>query len=217
MATLKAGLYGLVIGAGGGVVIGIFLGLSTFWRKVVSPFVDMANATPRFALAPLFVLWLGLGLASKVGVVVSIVVFIMIINTMEGVMAVDRDHLRLLRILGASPVDRVRYVVLPASVTWIKAGLRLAVPYAIAGAVIGEFVAADQGLGYHLVQQAGALNTNGVLASVVILSLLGTAFSLLSTYLLTDRQKRRRRSSTSESAAARSDSAQWLSSARSIR
>lgn len=157
LVTLGEALIGLIIGASAGILIGIFLGLSPFWRQVMQPFVDLGNSTPRIALAPLFLLWLGLGMASKVGVVVSIVLFIMLINMQEGVLSINRDYFRLLRVLGAGRVERIRYVVLPASIAWIKAGLRLSIPYAIAGAVIGEFVAASEGLGYRLVQEAGSL------------------------------------------------------------
>jgi NitT/TauT family transport system permease protein len=190
LVTLQEALIGLIIGAVAGILIGIFLGLSSFWRSVLQPFIDLGNSTPRIALAPLFLLWLGLGIASKVGVVVSIVVFIMIINMQEGVLSINRDYFRLFRILGAGRIDRIRYVVLPASVSWIKAGLRLSIPYAIAGAVIGEFVAASEGLGYRLVQEAGSLNANGVLAVVLVLAGLGTIFSSLSNNLLAERRKR---------------------------
>lgn len=189
--TLQEAFYGLVLGATGGVLLGIWLGLSPFWRAVFQPYIDLANSTPRIALAPLFLLWLGIGMASKVGVVVSIVFFIMVINTQEGVAAIHRDQFRLLQILGSSGLDRVRYIVLPASLAWIKAGLRLSIPYAIAGAVIGEFVAANSGLGYRLVQEAGILNANGTLAVVVLLAILGATMSAISNALLSEKTDRR--------------------------
>lgn len=188
--TLQEAFYGLVIGAVGGIVLGIWLGLSPFWRAVFQPYIDLANSTPRIALAPLFLLWLGLGMASKVGVVVSIVFFIMVINTQEGVSAIHKDQFRLLQILGSNRQDRIRYVVLPASINWIKAGLRLSIPYAIAGAVIGEFVAANSGLGYRLVQEAGVLNANGTLAVVLLLAVLGALLSAASNALLSEKQQR---------------------------
>jgi NitT/TauT family transport system permease protein len=191
LVTLGEALVGLIIGAVAGIVVGIVLGLSPFWRRVLQPFVDLGNSTPRIALAPLFLLWLGLGMASKVGVVVSIVLFIMLINMQEGVLSINRDYFRLLRILGADRLERIRYVVLPASTAWIKAGLRLSIPYAIAGAVIGEFVAASEGLGYRLVQEAGSLNANGVLAVVFVLALLGTTFNAVSNSLLGEGRRRR--------------------------
>ncbi len=190
LITLQEAFIGLVIGAVAGTLFGIFLGLSPFWRTVLQPFIDMGNSTPRIALAPLFLLWLGLGMASKVGVVVSIVFFIMLINTQEGVLAIGREQFRLLQILGANRLESIRYLVLPASVGWIKAGLRMSIPYAIAGAVIGEFVAASEGLGYRLIQEAGALNANGTLAVVMVLAILGMMFSTLSNTLLAEPRRR---------------------------
>jgi NitT/TauT family transport system permease protein len=193
LVTLAEAFMGLVIGAVAGVVAGIALGLSPFWRTVMQPFIDLGNSTPRIALAPLFLLWLGLGMASKVGVVVSIVFFIMIINVQEGVLSINRDYIRLLRILGGGRRERIRYVVLPASVAWIKVGLRLSIPYSIAGAVIGEFVAASQGLGYRLVQEAGDLNAAGVLGVVFVLAMLGTMLSAISNSMLADGRAHRSR------------------------
>ena len=190
IVTLEEAFIGLIIGTVGGIGIGIFLGLSPFWRRTLQPFIDLVNSTPRIALAPLFLLWFGLGIASKVGLVTSIVLFIMLINTQEGVMSINPDFFRLVRILGADRLGRIWYVVLPASISWIKAGLRLSIPYAIAGAVVGEFVAASEGLGYRLVQQASALNTSGTLAVVFVLAVLGSFFSAVSNRLLAEPRRR---------------------------
>jgi NitT/TauT family transport system permease protein len=190
IVTLEEAFIGLVIGTVGGIALGIFLGLSSFWRKTLQPFIDFANSTPRIALAPLFLLWFGLGIASKVGVVTSIVFFIMLINTQEGVISINPDFFRLIRILGADRFTSIWYVVLPACIAWIKAGLRLSIPYAIAGAVVAEFVAANKGLGYRLVQQASGLNASGTLAVVFVLAVLGSLFSAMSNRLLAEPRRR---------------------------
>lgn len=190
LVTLEEAFIGLTIGTVGGIGLGIFLGLSRFWRSTLQPFIDLANSTPRIALAPLFLLWFGLGIASKVGVVTSIVFFIMLINTQEGVLSINPDFFRLIRVLGADRFGRVWYVVLPACIAWIKAGLRLSIPYAIAGAVVAEFVAANEGLGYRLVQQASGLNASGTLAVVFVLAVLGSFFSAVSNRLLSEPRRR---------------------------
>lgn len=172
-ATLSEAFIGFVIASLLGIPLGIVLGRSTFWENVARPFIDMGNSTPRFALSPLFILWFGLGLVSKVAVVVSIVFFIMVINTTAGVRAVSRDHVRMLQLMGATRGQLFRKVLLPSVREWILAAIRLSTPYALAGAVIGEMIAATQGLGYLIVQRAGNLDTSGVMAAILVLALLG--------------------------------------------
>lgn len=178
-ATLSEAFIGFVVAALIGIPVGTVLGRSRFWGNVAQPFIDMGNSTPRFALAPLFILWLGLGFLSKVAVVVSIVFFIMVINTMAGVRSVSPDHIRMLQLMGASRRQVFWMVLVPAVREWILAAVRLSTPYALAGAVIGEMIAATQGLGFLIVQRAGYLDTAGVMAAILVLALLGWGLNVL--------------------------------------
>lgn len=173
LITLYEAIAGFVIAVVLAVPAGILLARWSFGERVMRPFIDMANATPRFALAPVFILLFGLTSTMKVVLVISIVFFVMLINTMAGVRAIDPDFIRLARITGAGQFNFVARVLIPATGGYILAGLRLSVPYALSGAVVGEMLSGSSGLGYLVSEQAGLVNMSGVLAAVIVLALLG--------------------------------------------
>jgi NitT/TauT family transport system permease protein len=179
LVTLYEAAVGFVIAVVFAIPIGLFLARSRFWDRVTRPFIDMANATPRFALAPLFVLIFGLGVTTKVVLVISIVFFIMLINTMAGVKAIEEDYVRLGMVAGATKMQLFGRVIVPATGGYVIAGLRLSVPYALAGAVVGEMLSGSEGLGYLVAHEAGLLDTSGVLAAVLVLAILGWALNAL--------------------------------------
>jgi NitT/TauT family transport system permease protein len=179
----EAGI-GFAIAVTAAVPIGMILARSPFWDRVMQPFIDMANATPRFALAPLFVLLFGLGRTTKVFLVISIVFFIMLINTLAGVKAINEDYIRLARVSGATRFELFVRVILPATGGFLVAGLRLSAPYALAGAVVGEMLSGSEGLGYLVVNQSGLLDTAGVLAAVLILAVVGGVLNQVVTILV---------------------------------
>lgn len=179
----EAGI-GFVIAVVAAVTIGIVLARSPFWDKVTQPFIDMVNATPRFALAPLFVLLVGIERTSKIVLVVSIVFFIMLVNTLAGVKAVNEDYVRLGKVCGGSKREIFAKVILPATGGYVMAGLRLSVPYALGGAVVGEMLAGSEGLGYLVANQAGLLEMSGVLAAVLILAIVGWGVNGIVTILV---------------------------------
>ncbi|MPZ28265.1 MAG: ABC transporter permease subunit [Micromonosporaceae bacterium] len=168
LETLRATLIGFAAGTLVGVLLGFALGLMPRIGALLSPFVTTMNSMPRIALAPLFVLWFGIGLTSRVVLVFSLVVFIVLTNTMAGTQSVDGDFLRLSRLLNAKRRDIILKVVLPSTVPWIFAAMRLSFAYALAGAVVGEMFLGQRGLGYLIVAGSGVFNISQIFAALVI-------------------------------------------------
>jgi NitT/TauT family transport system permease protein len=181
--TLAEAAIGFLLAIVLAVPIGIGLARSPFWGRVFSPFIDVANSTPRFALAPLFVLFFGLGLLTKVALVFSVAFFVMLINTIAGASSVDPNHIRFARLVGVTRWQLLSKVILPATANWLIAGMRLSAPYSIAAAVVGEMISSTQGLGYLIVKYAGLLETSKVLAAVLFLAIGGWLLNMALTWL----------------------------------
>jgi NitT/TauT family transport system permease protein len=160
---------GFVTGAVAGIAGGFALARWDRLARVLDPYVTALNSLPRVALAPLFILWFGIGLTSKVVLAFSLVVFILLVNTYAGAKNVDQDLVIIARLLGASRRQLTLKVILPASVPWIFAGFRLGVAYALVGAVVGEVIVAQAGLGFLISAAAGVFNTTGVFSALIIL------------------------------------------------
>ena len=168
--TLEESLLGLVIGGAIGVTAGFALARSPFAARVLEPFITMLNAVPRVVLAPLFLLWFGLGIWSKVALAVSLVFFVMFFNTYQGVRDADRVIVDNVRMLGATERQLVRHVLIPSALTWIFSSLQTSLGFAMVGAVVGEYLGATRGLGYVIAQAEGTFDTTGVFAGMTILA-----------------------------------------------
>lgn len=177
--TLLATLYGFVLGAVAGIVVGFVLGLITILGRLLDPFVTAVYSLPKLALAPLFVLWFGIDLQMKVVLTAVIVFFLVFWNTYAGVRETDKELVDVLRVMGAKRGDMIRKVVLPGSLTYIYVGLKLAIPYALTGAVVGELIASNHGIGFMLMSAAGAFNTAGVMAALVVLMVIATLMNTI--------------------------------------
>jgi sulfonate transport system permease protein len=178
-ATVHATLVGFLIGSIGGVAGGFWLGLSPFLSRLLDPYIWAFNAVPKVALAPLFILWFGLGIESKIALAAILVVFLVFVNTYAGVREVDQDLIDGARLMRASRGQILMKVILPSSLAWIFVGLRIAVPFALIGAIIGEMIAANRGLGY-LVQRSGSdFDTAGVFATLIVIALLAVIFNFV--------------------------------------
>ncbi|MFW6076585.1 MAG: ABC transporter permease [Hyphomicrobiales bacterium] len=177
VATLHAAVAGFVIGSVVGIVGGIWLGLSPFFSRLLNPYIWAFNSLPKVALVPLFVLWFGLGINSKIALAAVLVVFLVFVSTYSGVREVDSELVDSLRLMRAKRHHLLTKVILPSATSWIFAGLKVAVPYSLIGAIIGELVAANRGLGY-LVQRSGAeFDTAGVFAALVVIAILAMIFN----------------------------------------
>jgi NitT/TauT family transport system permease protein len=181
--TLAELVAGFAIGAGLGVAIGFVIAEWPMAERVTAPFFAALNSLPRVALAPLFILWLGIGMWSKIVVAATLVVFIVIGNTLAAARSVDADMLTVARLLGASRGRLFLKVVLPASAPVVFAGLRLGVIYAMLGTVVGEMIAANRGLGYMLSFFAGSFQVSHLMATLLILIGLSTALSGATSWL----------------------------------
>ncbi|MBM3739345.1 MAG: ABC transporter permease [Acidobacteria bacterium] len=170
--TVAEAALGLVIGIITGLAVGLAFAFSRSLAEFGEPFMRGLNALPRVALAPLMLLWFGIGFAGKVFIAWSLVFFIVFYNTYTGARSIDPGIVNAAKVLGASRLQMVRMVVLPGVFTWVFAALRVSVSFALLGAIVGEFVGARAGLGYQLMLAQGHLNTDGVFAVLVIIAVL---------------------------------------------
>lgn len=153
-----------------GISSAVFLDRHDWLNRVISPFLTALNSMPRIALGPLFILWFGIGIASKIVLAFSLGYFIMLLSTLGGLKNVDRDLLLMSRLFGASNIGLFRYVRLPWALPSIFAGLRLTLIYCSAGAVIGEMIAAKSGLGLQVQTFSGRFDVAGVMALILIVA-----------------------------------------------
>lgn len=168
--TLIEASYGFLIGAGAGVLLGLILGQMRRVTLVLEPIIFALYSLPRIALAPLFLLWFGIGIESKVVLSATSVFFLVFYNTFSGVRDVDHDLLNAVRVMGGSRRDELTKVILPGAMYWVLTGLKVSVPYAIIGAVVGEMVASNRGLGYLMQNASGQFDTTGVFVALVVLA-----------------------------------------------
>jgi NitT/TauT family transport system permease protein len=172
--TMWETVLGLVIGGLIGIVLGIVLASSKFLGAVFEPLLVLLNSIPRVTLIPLFILWFGFSLLSKVVSSVVLVLFVVFFATYAGIKDVDPTLVANARVLGATRSDVVRHVLVPSALTWIFASLRSAVGFALIGAVVAEYFGAQAGVGYRIQYSEQQLNTSGVFAGLAILMVLVT-------------------------------------------
>jgi NitT/TauT family transport system permease protein len=169
LVTMQETIIGFVLGTLLGVIVGFVFARWDTLAQVFDPLMVALNAMPRVVLAPLFILWFGLGLLSKVVMVISLVFFVVFFSTFTGLREVDRDLVNNARILGARPRDMIRHVLLPSALTWIFASLRTSVGFALIGAVVGEYLGSHEGMGYVISYAESMFNATGVLSGLLVL------------------------------------------------
>lgn len=168
-------LLGFFIGTVLGVASGLLLWLSPLWARVLNPYMIALNGVPKIALAPLIVVWFGLGIASKVAIAAIITYIVAFITSYNGTRQIDEDLIRLMRSLGARRMQTFRMIVVPGSLPWIVAAFRLNVGFALIGAVVGEYISAEEGLGYQVYYAGQLYDLNSVwvgIFSLMIMALL---------------------------------------------
>lgn len=184
--TLEETVLGFLIGAVAGVVGGILLGRNKLLSDVLSLYIQIANSIPRVVLGSVFVIALGLGMASKVALAVVMVFFVVFGNAFQGVREADKYMIANAQILGASPRQLTMYVVIPSAMSWILASLHVSFGFALVGAVVGEFLGAKEGIGLLISTAQGAFNASGVFAAMIVLAVV----ALAADFLLTRVEKR---------------------------
>lgn len=177
--TFQATAGGFVIGSTLGFAVGFVLGRSQLLARLLDPFITAIYCMPKIALAPLLIMWFGIGLSSKVAMAALIVFFLVFLNTFAGVRDVQSVHLQSVRIMGASSWQELRFVVLPSAAAWVLTGLKVSVPYALIGAVVGEMISSNRGIGFLIGQASGLFDTAGVFAGLTILAFTGMALNAL--------------------------------------
>jgi NitT/TauT family transport system permease protein len=170
--TMKEAVLGFMFGVVTGVVAGVLLGQVRFLADVLGPFIKVVNAIPRIVLGSLFTVALGLGATSKIALASVLVFFVVFFNAFQGVREVDRNLLANARVLGATRLAVTRHVVLPSALTWIIASLHVAFGLSIIGAIVGEFLGAQKGLGLVIATAQNNFNPNGVFGAMFVIAVL---------------------------------------------
>jgi NitT/TauT family transport system permease protein len=169
--TLSETILAFGIGAASGLAGGLWLALSPRMSQVLEPYIKALNAMPRIILAPIFGVWFGLGMGSKVALGVTLVFFVVFFNVYQGVKEVSPVVLANARMLGASGRQLLRYVYLPSATSWVFSSLHTSVGLAFVGAVVGEYLGSSQGVGYLILQAEGSFDINTVMAGIVVLTM----------------------------------------------
>jgi NitT/TauT family transport system permease protein len=173
--TLVETLLAFGVGSVLGLAAGLWLALSPMASAILEPYIKALNSMPRIILAPIFAVWFGLGIASKVALGVTLVFFIVFFNVYQGVREVSPVVLANARMLGASDRQLLRHVYLPSATSWVFSSLHTSVGLAFVGAVVGEYLGSSQGVGYLILQAEGTFDINTVMAGILVL----TAFALV--------------------------------------
>src|SRR5260221_445948 len=184
--TLIETLLAFLIGTVFGVIIGLWLALAPTASAILDPYIKALNAMPRVVLAPIFFVWFGLGIASKVALGVTLVFFIVFFNVYQGVREVSPVVLANARMLGAGPRQLLRHVYVPSAMSWVFASLHNSVGLAFVGAVVGEYLGSAKGVGYLIHQAEGFFDMNTVVAGILLL----TAFALILDWVVGIAEKR---------------------------
>jgi NitT/TauT family transport system permease protein len=184
--TLIETVLAFAIGTLLGLLIGLWLALAPVASRLLEPYIKAANAMPRVILAPIFSVWFGLGILSKVALGVTLVFFIVFFNVYQGVKDVSPVVLANARMLGATRRQLLRYVYLPSATAWVFSSLHTSIGMAFVGAVVGEYLGSSAGVGYLILQAEGAFDINTVFAGILVL----TAFALLLDFAVTALEKR---------------------------
>jgi NitT/TauT family transport system permease protein len=172
--TLLETVLAFVIGTAAGLGIGMWLALAPVAASILDPYIKAANSMPRVILAPIFAVWFGLGMASKVALGFTLVFFIVFFNVYQGVKEVSPTVLANARMLGANQRQLLRHVYLPSATSWVFSSLHTSVGLAFVGAVVGEYLGSARGVGYLILQAEGTFDINTVMAGILVL----TAFAL---------------------------------------
>ena len=179
--TLEESLLAFAIGSAAGIAVGFWFARRPVIAAVFDPYVKMVNALPRVVLAPIFTLWLGLGIWSKVALGVTLVFFIVFFNVYQGIKEVSPTVLANARMLGMSERQLVRHVYWPSALSWMFSSLHTSVGFAVVGAVVGEYLGSAAGLGYMIQQAEGVFDVAGVFAGMFVLAVFVIVIDILVT------------------------------------
>lgn len=184
--TLMAAGLGFVFGSIAGGIVGFLLGWVRRLGDLFEPFVLSLYSVPKIALAPLFVLWFGIGVTNKIMFAAMLVFFMVFFTTYQGTRQVDRDLVENARLMGAGRWDIWTKIAIPYAGVWVLTGIRIGLPYALIGAIVGEFVASEAGVGYRIKEATSFFSTASVFAGLIVL--MGISLTLLTLLKLVERR-----------------------------
>jgi NitT/TauT family transport system permease protein len=170
LVTMEEAALAFALGAASGIALGFAMARARWLGELLDPYVKVLNALPRVVLAPIFLLWFGLGIWSKVALGVTVVFFIVFFNTYQGIKEVDPAVVNNARMLGASEWQLARHVLIPSALTWVFSSLNVSIGFAMIAVVVGEYLGSARGVGYLISQAEGTFDTTGVFAGMAVLS-----------------------------------------------
>ena len=176
--TFYETIVGFLLGGFLGILTGMLIGVSPITMRILNPFILFFYSMPRIALAPIFIVILGLGVGSKIATVAFTIFFILLINTVAGIENIQPIWIQSTRLMGATRLQIIRKVVLPGVLSWIFAGFRVALSLAFASAVIAEFTGATRGVGFQLMLSSSNFDTTGGFAWMIILGLMAVTLNV---------------------------------------
>jgi NitT/TauT family transport system permease protein len=177
--TIEETVLGYAIGAAVGVLLGFVLALLDTIGRITEPFMIALYSIPKVAIAPLFIIWFGIDVRMKVLLAAATVFFLVFLNTLSGVRAIEPELVNAGRLMDANKRQLILKVIVPGSLDGVITGLRVAVPYALLGAVVGELVASNRGLGYLILSSASAFDPAGVFAALFVVTLIAMVLNLI--------------------------------------
>jgi NitT/TauT family transport system permease protein len=178
LVTLRNTFWGFVVGVATGVLTGLVLGRYELAARFFEPFIVAANSIPRIALIPFIILMFGLGDLSKIVTASVVVYFVVFFNTFEGARAVDRDHIAVSRLFGASQWQVTRTVIIPSTMGWVFASLTPAVSFSLIGVIVGEFIGAERGVGKIIVEAEARAQAADMMVALFVLMVVGVVLAL---------------------------------------
>ncbi|MEI6649795.1 MAG: ABC transporter permease, partial [Actinomycetes bacterium] len=181
--TFYEATYGFLSGVVLGIIFGVFLARNKTAAEIFAPYIKVSNSIPRVVLGSIFVLWLGLGSISKVALAFVLVFFPVFFNAFQGTREADNKLISNARLLGASKKDVLRRVIFPSALSWITASMHVSFGFALIGAIVGEFLGAQRGLGLLIATAQGNFNPNGVYAAMVLIAIMALSAEFLITKL----------------------------------
>jgi NitT/TauT family transport system permease protein len=179
--TLEEASLGFLSGVLLGIIFGVFLGRNRLAAEVFAPYIKVSNSIPRVVLGSIFIVWLGLGTISKVALAFVLVFFPVFFNAFQGTREADKKLISNARLLGASKRQVTRHVVMPSALSWITASMHVSFGFALIGAIVGEFLGSQHGMGLIIATAQGTFNPNGVYAAMVIIAVMALSAEWLIT------------------------------------
>ena len=174
-ATATEAVLGLLAAAVGGVILAVLISSIPLAQRVLYPIIVTSQTVPAIVLAPLLIVWVGIGLESKLIVVALVGFFPIVVSTVDGLASADRDMVALVRSMGASKLGVLRHVLVPSAVPGFFAGLKIAAAYSVIGAVIAEWVAAKEGLGIFIIRSQASFRIDQIFVAIAVIALLSIA------------------------------------------